>query len=146
MKESPEIESIDDRHTTNHRFELILADDDKNTIEVFSEYLELLGHKVVGKAYDGKQAFELYKTLTPDFVFMDIMMPGYDGFYGLEKIKEYDQNAVVITVTADLTYETEKKLEQLKGDAVIHKPFDMESIISIMEKIYKRKTTSFART
>ncbi|MDX1596907.1 MAG: response regulator [Nitrosopumilaceae archaeon] len=142
MKESPEIESMDEPITTNNNFEIMLVDDDENTIEVFSEYLELIGHNVVGKAFDGKQAFELYKTLTPDFVFMDVMMPEYDGFYGLEKIKSYDENAVVIAVTADLTNETEQKLKKLKSDAIIYKPFDMESIITIMEKIHKRKQSS----
>ncbi len=138
--------SIQDKKSNNDtktkpQFEILVADDDYNTVDVFSEYLELMGHKVIAKAYDGKQAFELYKNTLPDFVFLDMMMPEYDGFYALERIKKHNSDSHVIAITADLTKDIEEKLEKMGIDAIIYKPFDMDSIISVMEKVYQKSHT-----
>ena len=79
---------------------IIVVDDDEDTLDVFSTYLEMKHFKVLAKGRDGKEAVELYKKYQPDVVLLDIMMPHYDGFYALEKIKELDPKAKVIMVTA----------------------------------------------
>ncbi|AFS81072.1 response regulator receiver protein [Candidatus Nitrosopumilus koreensis AR1] len=143
-KHSPEINYVTKEELqSKSRFNVMVVDDDLNTVDVFSEYLELTDHKVVGKAFDGKQAFEMFKQVRPDFVFLDIMMPEYDGFYALEKIKQYDRTAFVIAVTADLSNETEDKLHRLYVDSIVYKPFDMDNILSIMESLYKKKSLQY---
>jgi len=114
---------------------VIVIDDDYNTVEVFAEFLELSEVKVVGKGYDGKDAVNLYKQLKPDIVFLDVMMPDYDGFYALENIKKINPNALVVMITADLTIETEIKLKNMKATLVIYKPFDIQKIIEIIDKL-----------
>jgi len=114
---------------------VIVIDDDYNTVEVFTEFLELSKVKVVGKGYDGKDGVNLYKQLKPDIVFMDVMMPDYDGFYALENIKKINPNALVVMITADLTIETEIKLENMKATSVVYKPFDIQQIIEIIDKL-----------
>ncbi|MDE1863543.1 MAG: response regulator [Thaumarchaeota archaeon] len=113
----------------------IVIDDDNDTVSFFSEYLEIMGIQVVGRGYDGKNACDLYARLRPDVVFMDVMMPCYDGFYGLEGIKKLDGDAKVIMVTADLTAETEDKLERLEASAVVFKPFKMEKVMETMRNV-----------
>jgi len=115
---------------------VLVIDDDLNTVEVFSEFLELSDVKVVGKGYNGKEAVELYsQLLKPDIVFLDVMMPDYDGFYALEKIREINPNAVVMIVTADLTSETEQKLKELKPNFTIYKPFDIQQILEQIDEL-----------
>jgi len=121
---------------------VIVIDDDYNTVEVFNEFLELSEIKVVGKGYDGKDAVNLYKQLKPDIVFLDVMMPDYDGFYALENIRKINPNALVVMITADLTRETEVKLENLKPTSVIYKPFDPQQIIEIIDKLTLKVGTS----
>ncbi len=87
---------------------VIVIDDDVDTVEVFCEYLEIKDITVVGRGHNGKKAIELYEKLNPDIVLLDVMMPEYDGFYGLAHIKKIKPDAKVIMVTADLTYDTEK--------------------------------------
>ena len=82
---------------------VIVVDDDYNTVEVFAEFLELSKVKVIGRGYDGKDGVNLYKQLKPDIVFLDVMMPDFDGFYALENIKKINPNALVVMITADLT-------------------------------------------
>ena len=114
---------------------VIIVDDDNTLVKVFEQYLKLNNINVLGQCYDGKEAVTLYEKLKPDVVLLDIMMPHHDGFYALEKIKEIDPDAKVIAVTADLTEDTEKKLENLKVSGIIYKPYDMKDILKTIENV-----------
>src|SRR5487761_2720242 len=81
----------------------IVIDDDKDTVSVLTDFLQIKGIKVIGKGYDGLEAVEIYNKLKPDAVFLDVMMEMCDGLYALEKIREIHPDALVIMVTADLT-------------------------------------------
>ena len=81
----------------------LVIDDDRDTVSVLCDFLQIKGIKVIGMGYNGLEAVELYKKLRPDAVFLDVMMEMYDGMYGLEKIKEIQSDAIVIMVTADMT-------------------------------------------
>ena len=117
----------------------IVVDDDVDTCEVLTEYLEFKDIKVLGIGYDGKEAVDLYQKHNPDLVFLDIMMPHYDGFYGLEKIKQLNPAAYVIVVTGDLTAETFNRLKMLNSSAIIYKPFDIEKIMTVIGQVSKEK-------
>jgi len=114
-----------------------VVDDDRDTVEVFCEYLAIKDIEVLGRGYDGRTAVELYKKLKPDIVLLDVMMPEYDGFYALKEIRKIDPNAKVIMVTADLTSDTEKKLVELKATAMIYKPYEIDSVIETIERVSK---------
>jgi DNA-binding response OmpR family regulator len=120
---------------------VIVVDDDVDTVEVFCEYLEIKDIKVVGRGYNGKTAVELYEKYRPDIALLDVMMPEYDGFFGLENIKNINPNAKVIMVTADLTFDTEKKLKDLNASAVIYKPYEIDSVIDTIHNVYKQTLT-----
>ena len=120
----------------------IVVDDDFDTVEVFSEYLELKNIHVLGKGYNGKDAVDLYQKLKPDVVFLDVLMPDYDGFYALEKIRKLNPNANVIMVTASLTAQTEDKLKDLNASAIIYKPYDIDNIVETVHRILKQNTGS----
>lgn len=120
---------------------VIVIDDDVDTVEVFCEYLEIKDITVLGRGYNGKTAVELYEKYRPDIALLDVMMPEYDGFFGLENIKNINPNAKVIMVTADLTFDTEKKLKDLNASAVIYKPYEIDSVIDTIHKVYKQTLT-----
>ena len=114
---------------------VIVIEDDVDTAELLCEFLEIKGIKVLGKGYDGKVAVELYSKLRPDIVFIDVMMPKFDGFYALEQIRKLDPNAKVIMVTADLTADTSRLLDELKATAVIYKPYEFNHMMTIIENL-----------
>ena len=114
---------------------VIVVDDDQDTAEVFCEYLNIKGLDVIGKGYDGNEAVELYEKLKPDILLCDVMMPQYDGFYALKKIRSIDPNAKVIMVTADMTSDTEEKLKELNATALVYKPYEIDSIIETIDKV-----------
>jgi len=122
---------------------VIVVDDDRSMVEIFNEFLEENGFNVLGEARNGKGAVELYKNCKPDVVLLDVLMPKYDGIYALEKIREFDPNAKVIMVTADLSADTEEKLIQLNASAVIYKPYEIDRILQTIDKVNKGVLVSF---
>jgi len=116
-----------------------IIDDDKNTVDVFIEYLEIFGIKVVAVGYNGKDAVDIYKKYKPDITFLDLRMPEYDGIYALSEIRNLDPNANVIIVTAELGAKHSEKLDSLKPTDVFTKPFNMEQIQLAIKRITATK-------
>ena len=112
----------------------IVVDDDPNTVEVFSDYLEILGMKVIGRGANGNDAVELYKVLKPDVVFIDIMMPETDGVLAIEMIQMFHKDAKIAAVTADTSDETSEILNKLGVTAIVHKPFDPDTIKHVLKE------------
>ncbi len=117
----------------------IVIDDDFDTGDVLEEYLEFKDIQILGKGLDGKDAVDLYKKYNPDIVFLDVMMPHYDGFYALEKIKQLNPDAHVIMVTGDLTTQTYNRLQLLKSSAIIYKPFDIDHMMEVIKQVLSDK-------
>ena len=117
----------------------IIIDDDIDTVDVLREYLELKNIQILGTGHNGKDAVDLYQKLIPDVVFLDVMMPVYDGFYGLNEIKKQNPDACVIMVTGDLTSETADRLHALDACAIVYKPFDINELMETMETALKNR-------
>src|SRR3989344_7671400 len=115
-----------------HTLSFILIDDDKNIVKVFSELLELMGLEVLARGYNGNDAVSLYMKHQPEIIFTDIMIPHKDGFYGIEKIKEFDPEAKIVAVTADISSDTEQRLNKLNITAIIYKPFSYNEIKQVL--------------
>ena len=113
----------------------IVVDDDEDTVNLFAEFLEICDVKVLGKAFDGNQAVELYQKIFPDLVFSDVMMSGYDGFYVIKKIRQINPHAIIVMITGDVRPETIDQLQELKADAIVYKPFDMKQVVDTVNKL-----------
>jgi YesN/AraC family two-component response regulator len=97
-----------------------------------SELLKMHGIDVIGKAYNGLEAVELFNQLHPDVVLLDLMMPKYDGLYALKKIREIDPNSVILIVTGGATPSLNTEVELLKPNQIIFKPFDVNSLVEVI--------------
>lgn len=120
----------------------IIAEDDPINLKLFAELLEINGISVVGKVTNGKKAVTSFEELNPDVVFLDVMMPEFDGIYALEQIRKKNPSSKVVMVTADTSEETEELLEKLKPSAVIHKPYEIITILHILENKLELKISS----
>ena len=91
------------------------------------------GNEVIGEAGNGQEALELLKNCKPDLVTLDITMPVMDGIEALAQIKEYDERARVIMVTA--AGQQQKIIEALKigAEHFITKPFEREEVLKCLE-------------
>ncbi len=118
----------------------IVIDDENDVLEVFCEYLKVKNVNVLAKGRNGKDAIELYQKLKPDVVLMDLVMPHYDGFYGIENIRKYDPDSKIIIFSASLTPEYVDILRKMKVSGISIKPYDMERIIDLINKVSIGKT------
>ncbi|HBA55545.1 MAG TPA: response regulator, partial [Syntrophorhabdus aromaticivorans] len=57
-------------------YRIVIADDEPLIRVDLREMLEDIGHRVVGEAGDGKEAYALIDQMKPDIVMLDIKMPG----------------------------------------------------------------------
>ncbi len=78
----------------------LVVDDSMLMRKMICESLTDADWEIVGEGEDGAEAIRLYDELRPDAVTMDIVMPGIDGIYALEKIMELDPEARVVVVSA----------------------------------------------
>ncbi len=58
------------------------------------------GITIAGEAEDGEEAVRLFEAMGPDFVTMDITMPGMDGISATRKIMQFNPKARIIMVSA----------------------------------------------
>jgi YesN/AraC family two-component response regulator len=101
--------------------------------EIFIEILQMHNITVIGTGSNGKEAADLYEKLHPDVVFMDIIMPTYDGFHGVDAIKKIDPNAKIILVTGAVIDSKKNPLANITQ--IVEKPIDMKNIMSAVNKI-----------
>ena len=116
---------------------VVIVDDNIDITGIFADIFEIIGYKVVGIGHDGNEALALFVKHKPDFIFLDVMMPGMNGIEALKLIKKDEPQAKVIMVTADNSTNTINELEKLKATAIIIKPFKIEDIIQAIDGIEK---------
>ncbi|OTA41183.1 MAG: DNA-binding response regulator [Symbiobacterium thermophilum] len=82
---------------------ILICDDHFMVRQGLATYFELQDDfEVVGEAADGRQAVEMTRTLAPDVVLMDLMMPGLDGLSALRELKGTGAKVIMLTSFLDL--------------------------------------------
>ena len=126
------------------KINVIVIDDDADIVSMLCELLDFGGVNVLGVGYNGKEAVELYDELRPDVVFLDIMMPQYDGFYALEKIRQINNHAKILMVTADLRGDTAERLKGVPSLEIVYKSFDLSDLIRGLKKLLANSADGMA--
>lgn len=123
----------------------IVIDDEQDVLDVFCEYLKVKNVNILAEGRNGKEAVELYQKLKPDVVLMDLVMPQYDGFYGIENIRKYDPDSKIIIFSASLTPEYIDMLRKMKVSGISVKPYDMDRIIDLINNVSMGKTVDLTQ-
>jgi len=112
---------------------IFLVDDDGAIIEAYHNMLEIRGHEVIGEAFDGENAVNVYKELPikPDIILMDHRMPLKSGMAAMEEIHAINPTQCIIFITAD--YEAAKIALKEGADSFIMKPFRMDDMFNSIE-------------
>ncbi|KER06340.1 Stage 0 sporulation protein A [Marine Group I thaumarchaeote SCGC AAA799-E16] len=121
--------------------QVLVVDDGETILNTFVDLLEAYKINVVGTAKNGEDAVEQFKKLSPDVTFLDIMMPEFDGHYALQEIRSISKTANVIMVTGGGDEEIEK-LSKFNPSYVIHKPFQMCTLLHVLKNELKLEIDS----
>ncbi|HLC84025.1 MAG TPA: response regulator [Bacteroidia bacterium] len=110
--------------------EILVVDDNKDTVDLITTILEQYGFKVT-RAYNGEEALKKISKKIPDLISLDIMMPGLSGWDVYERIKkDYDHDTKVIFLSAlEISNQRKKQLEKEGVKDYIVKPFTSEQLI-----------------
>jgi two-component system LytT family response regulator len=85
-----------------NKVKVVIVDDEQLAIDVIAEYLRPRSEfEIAGKFTKAKQATEQIIRLKPDLVFLDIKMPGADGFEILQAVFPAHQPYVIFTTAFD---------------------------------------------
>ena len=118
---------------------VLIVEDDQNIAELLRLYLEKEGY-VAAIAADGGTGVELFRTLRPDLVLLDVMLPVMDGWGVLNQIRKEAQTPVIMLTARG---ETGDKVSGLKmgADDYITKPFEMREVLARMEAVLRRSSS-----
>lgn len=113
---------------------ILIVDDDVFLHKVLERVLSIGGHTVVGHAYDGAEAVEMFNGLNPrpDIVLMDHRMPVMNGASATREIKHMYPNSRILFISADDTV----KVDALGAGALgfLTKPIRSKELFAAIEK------------
>lgn len=78
----------------------LIVDDAGTVVSVLKTIFRQKGIEVAGVATNGNDALTAYRRSKPDFVTMDLLMPGMDGMEAMRMILEDDPMAKIVVCTA----------------------------------------------
>jgi two-component system chemotaxis response regulator CheY len=97
---------------------------------------EIDGFEVVGEARNGAEALKQFKSLTPDIICMDIVMPIMDGLQAARTILQLGAQTHIVMISS-LGAVGDKAAEALRigAKSVISKPFEQEQVEAALRSL-----------
>ena len=119
---------------------VLIVEDDKNIQELLQMYLEKEGYAVT-TAGDGGQGLAKFRSIQPDLVLLDVMMPVMDGWAVCRAIRAESQTPIIMLTAKG---ELDDKVAGLKSgaDDYVTKPFEMREVLARIEAVLRRSDRS----
>lgn len=115
---------------------VLIVDDEEMIRLSLGEGLKDLGYRV-STASNGAEALDVLRKHKPAAVFLDMRLSGENGLDILTKLKDADSDAEVVIMTAYGDTQSAVKAIKLGAFDYINKPFDLQEIDIIINKILK---------
>jgi DNA-binding response OmpR family regulator len=117
---------------------VLIAEDDPHTRSGLGEILEAEGYETL-TAENGAEAMRLFTSESPDFVCLDIMMPGASGYDVCRQIRQTDPDIPIIFISAK-SEEIDKVVGlELGADDFIVKPFGVREVVARIRAVTRRR-------
>ncbi|MGZ7442122.1 response regulator [Paenibacillus sp. TH7-28] len=129
---------------------MIIADDEpfiRDSLKTAIRWEEEFGIQIIGEAKDGQEAYELCLKLKPDILFIDIMMPYWDGLQVAAKLKEAECPAKIIIISGVQDFSYAQNALKINAEGYILKPVKLPELKEIFRKtvdgIHNDRTVQF---
>jgi two-component system response regulator VicR len=120
---------------------ILIVEDEEFLMRALKDNLEMEKYSV-DTAVDGEDAIKKIQKKMPNIILLDLLMPKYDGFYALEKIRENSQwKQIIVIVLSNLGGDQEIKRAIALGanDFFVKSQHPIEEIIQkVKEHLAKR--------
>ena len=112
----------------------ILAVDDSEVIcnRLCSMLSEIDNVDVVGQARNSSDGYELYATLKPDIIILDIRLPDENGISLLKKIKAEDSEITIVMFTNYPYLAYKKRCMELGADHFFDKSTELQKLVDLI--------------
>lgn len=115
------------------KLRVLVVDDNEEFCKNVTDILELKGYEMVS-AYDGFKGLEAVKENGFDLMLMDVKMPVMDGVETYRKIKEIAMDTPVIMVTAFAVENLIREALQQGAYGSLKKPIDFDQLLELIEQ------------
>lgn len=120
----------------DERVKVLVVDDDLRLTRTMHDILEIKGYKAA-EAHTGEEALERIASDPPDFVLMDLRMPGLDGIETLKIIKHTVPDIPVALMSAFATDEQASEARALGVYSILGKPVDIPAFLALLAVLQK---------
>ncbi len=121
---------------------ILIVDDEEDILFILKSVLSRKGYRVK-EAYSGEEAIETLKKEKPDLIFMDIMMPGIDGWDAARHIKTDPTTKGIplsmLSVKSD-PEDRKRSRDYAMADDHLSKPIDFNALISTVDSLIEKNT------
>ncbi len=109
---------------------VLVAEDERNLVEALSFLMRRAGYEV-SVARDGPTTVEMARTIQPDLVLLDVMLPGFDGFEVVSAIRRNAAGRVprIVMLTARSHEKDRRRALALGVDDYVTKPFSNRDVV-----------------
>ena len=115
---------------------VLVVDDEKNIVQLARLYLSNEGFRVEA-AYDGRQALDKARSLKPDLIVLDIMMPEMDGLTVCKELRKTSNVPVIILTARGDDIDRIVGLE-IGADDYMAKPFNPRELVARVKAVLRR--------
>jgi two-component system, OmpR family, response regulator len=116
---------------------VLVVDDEVNIAELVSMALRYEGFDV-STAHTGAKAVSTARSVGPDAVVLDMMLPDFDGLEVLRKMRTSDPDLPVVFLTARDAVEDRIAGLTAGGDDYVTKPFSLEELVARLRGLMRR--------
>jgi len=116
---------------------ILVVDDTETNLDIFKLFVQKLYPEAkLDLANGGYEGIGMYKIREYDVIFLDLKMPGMNGFDVMDKLKELDKSLPpVYAFTADVYRSTYDKVQECGFEGILEKPLHPEALAGILQRI-----------
>lgn len=112
---------------------ILVVDDSPFAAQQIREVVEDKGYKIIACAKNGEEGIEMYKEFHPNFVILDIIMPGIDGLETAEILLKEDPHAKIMMLSSLCDSGTIEEVRSIGVKYLIPKPLDRDVLLATLE-------------
>jgi CheY-like chemotaxis protein len=122
---------------TQTRRRLLVVDDEPQVRATVREALSLEGYEVT-EAGNGAEALSLLASAAPEAILLDLWMPVMDGWaFRRAQLLTHPEIPVVVLSAQSISGD---RLRELRPDALVGKPFDLQALYDAVESVLRRES------
>ncbi len=115
---------------------VLIVEDDQEIARLTTLYLEAEGYSV-SVVHEGNLALEAIRSIEPDLVLLDLMLPGMSGAQICRQAREF-YNGMILVLTASADEMSEVSLFKFGADDYVAKPIRGHALLARIEALLRR--------